>query len=307
MVGGTGCSQSAPPAVADPDQPFSVSVQLSTNAIHVGDTVTATIDVTHPADSEVTLPVLSRDKELVVRDHFTQRTDLEDGRAHTREQWILTSFRTGTHVLSTGQVVCIDAEGNEQTKPFPKAEFTAETMLNEKIKNLRDIAGPVDWPARFPGWILGLLVVIILATVIALLIYRLLNKPRTILQQAPPVPADVIARRALKALQRKGLIEQEQAEPFYVELSDIVRQYLENRFELRAPEQTTEEFIRDVSHAKTLTHEQQRRVCDFLEQSDLVKFARHQPDQTTMQQAFDSADRLVEETKPRPADEEVAS
>ena len=67
---------------------------------------------------------------------------------------------------------------------------------------------------------------------------------------------------------------------------------------LRAPERTTEEFIRDALSSKKLTDAHRDLVAGYLEQSDLVKFARHAPGPTDMHNALDSAERLVRETMP---------
>ena len=102
----------------------------------------------------------------------------------------------------------------------------------------------------------------------------------------------------IESLRAKGWIEALNVEPFYVELSAIVRRYLEARFGLRAPERTTEEFIRDALTSKKLSDPHRDLVAGFLEQSDLVKFARHAPGPTDMRNALESAERLVHETMP---------
>ena len=112
------------------------------------------------------------------------------------------------------------------------------------------------------------------------------------------MPPHRLALDALADLRAKGWIEALQIEPFYVALSGIVRRYLEGRFGLRAPERTTEEFIRDALSSKKLSDAHRDLVAGFLEQSDLVKFARHAPGPSDMHNALDSAERLVRETMP---------
>ena len=90
-------------------------------------------------------------------------------------------------------------------------------------------------------------------------------------------------------------------EPFVVRLSSIVRTYVEARFSIRAPERTTEEFIRDAVKSPDLTPAHRRRLADFLETSDLVKFACHRPGTPELLTALDSAETFVRETIPAPA------
>ena len=83
---------------------------------------------------------------------------------------------------------------------------------------------------------------------------------------------------------------------FYTRLSDIVRRYLEDRFQLRAPERTTEEFLYETSRNGLLSAEHKELLGRFLQECDLVKFARLQPDDTDRQRAYDAAEKFVRET-----------
>ena len=122
----------------------------------------------------------------------------------------------------------------------------------------------------------------------------------------PPPPAHEWALAALSLLRAKPYIAERKFEPFYVELSAIVRRYLERRFGLHAPERTTDEFIREAVSSRLLTGDQQQWVGAFLEQSDLVKFARHEPASADMESACAAAEQLVRETAGRPAPEGTA-
>ena len=147
---------------------------------------------------------------------------------------------------------------------------------------------------------------ILLAVVFAYVASRYLGEPRTILQQVPPPPPHSIALKALQRLKNDALIEKGEVEPFYVRLSDIVRHYIEDRFSLRAPEQTTEEFIRVATRSHLLSPDHQKLTQEFLEQSDLVKFARHTPERSDMETALTAGERLVRETIPIEKDESVS-
>jgi hypothetical protein len=106
----------------------------------------------------------------------------------------------------------------------------------------------------------------------------------------------VLALQALGELKRAGLLSETQADIFYVRLSDILRRYVEWRFGLQAPEQTTEEFLAAVHQTGGLIGSHQALLGTFLEHCDLVKFARHQPGLDDMQQAYDSARQFIQRT-----------
>jgi hypothetical protein len=81
-------------------------------------------------------------------------------------------------------------------------------------------------------------------------------------------------------------------------VSDTIRLYLEERFDFRAPERTTEEFLYELQGTNLLTSDQKDSLGGFLQSCDLVKFARYEPGEAELRNLHDSALRLVEETEP---------
>jgi hypothetical protein len=110
------------------------------------------------------------------------------------------------------------------------------------------------------------------------------------------VPAHEWAYDAMQDLIDSGLVEQGEYERFFVGLSAILREYMERRFGLHAPDRTTEEFLEEASQNPTLTGHQ-RRLREFLTFADLVKFATYQPGESDVQRSFDSLKLFIEETK----------
>jgi hypothetical protein len=118
----------------------------------------------------------------------------------------------------------------------------------------------------------------------------------------PPPPPHERALQALQALLSRHLPEQGDVEPYFVELSEILRRYVEDRFGLRAPEQTTEEFLADLQQTaagrRAIDGAQRDVLREFLGRADLVKFARDEPDVITCVEAADAARTFVVETSP---------
>lgn len=297
LLGGLSCKPRAELKHADlPD--FAVQAALSTNVLRVGDVAELTLSAAHPAGARLELPPLDRENELVVREQRQETEPLADGRQVSRATYRITSLALGEHAVSTGEVVFVLADGTKHVESFPELHFRVDSVLTNENAELRGIKGPATWPAPFPLWAVALAVVAALALALGLLTARAMKRPRTILRYPPPEPPHEIALCALRRLLEKGLIEQGQVEPFYVELTGIARRYIEGRFGLRAPERTTEEFIREASVSGLLGAVHQALVRDFLEQSDLVKFARFTPGASEMNAAYASAEKLVMETRP---------
>ncbi|HWN93764.1 MAG TPA: hypothetical protein VNT99_01915 [Methylomirabilota bacterium] len=168
------------------------------------------------------------------------------------------------------------------------------TNTVESTSDIRPIKPPVDVPNPWAWafWTAGILLAAAVIT-FALLAWRAKQKRRLIV---PPVPPHVRARQKIDAALQ--LIGDPRA--FCIAVSDAVRVYLEERFNLRAPERTTEEFLRDLQKTAALTAQQKSSLATFLEQCDLVKFARFEPPESLLRELHESALRLVHETQYEP-------
>jgi hypothetical protein len=111
------------------------------------------------------------------------------------------------------------------------------------------------------------------------------------------VSAFDVAMRRLDALLARGVPEGQDVDAFYVELSAIVRRYVEDRYAIRAPELTTEEFFREASRSLDLRRDHQDLLGSFLVECDRVKFAGHRPGASESQAASGVARRFLEETR----------
>lgn len=277
-----------------------ITATLSTNTIHVGDRVTLTLTAIHAANERVVVPSLNREPFIVVWDSQSKPVATKDDLRTTETTVTFSSFVIGEHRISTNQLILLLGESKEENLPFPDLIINVVSILTNPPPSLADIKPPVNLPGH--PWLRILwmmLAVVIIAILAALLIRYLLRRPKI----APPqkiIPPHEIALTALNALRERGYIERGEAGPFYVELSAIIRIYLEDRFNLRAPEQTTEEFIRASSQSNALSVEHRQLTQDFLEQSDLVKFARFEPSPDDMTRAWDAGAKLVRETVEAP-------
>jgi hypothetical protein len=103
--------------------------------------------------------------------------------------------------------------------------------------DIRDIAPPVEIanPWAWLGWTIAVVVL-----VIALVAFWKCRKKRaSLIPAAPPIPPHLRAKQKLQ----EALALIAQPKPFVIAVSDAARWYLEERFNFRAPERTTEEFL----------------------------------------------------------------
>src|SRR5262245_7069389 len=143
----------------------------------------------------------------------------------------------------------------------------------DPVTDIRDIKGLVPLPMG--RWWLWVAIAIVFIAVVVWLIWWLHHRkkvpPASV--RIPLTPYD-LAVQSLRRLLDEQWIERGLVDEFYTRLSDIVRHYLEGRFQLHAPERTTEEFLYEVARDNTLTQEHKNLLGTFLQECDLVKFAR---------------------------------
>lgn len=158
------------------------------------------------------------------------------------------------------------------------------------MEDIHDIKGLVPLPHNL--WWLWLLLLVTAAAVVCWLWKR--RRSASAIERVAPLSAYEMAIRSLQRLRE----DNPPVEEFYTRLSDIVRRYLEGQLGLRAPECTTEEFLYEMSRDQALSTEHKALLAAFLQESDLVKFARFRPGEEDKKRAFEAAERFVEETKP---------
>jgi hypothetical protein len=170
----------------------------------------------------------------------------------------------------------------------------ASATTNVALEGLRDIKDPVAIPTGWEWlwWTLGALLLIALLIGLALWLFR----RRKFVAGPPTIPAHVTARQQLA----DALALIDQPKPFVISVSDTLRWYLEQRFSFRAPERTTEEFLRELKKTELLLPDQKESLGEFLQRCDLVKFAKYEPAETELRQLHGVAVQLVTETEPMP-------
>jgi hypothetical protein len=170
----------------------------------------------------------------------------------------------------------------------------ATNQTSSVANDIRDIKPPLEIPSglEWLWWTLGMLIV----AAILFALWKWWQKRKANAPVPPPVPAHIRAKQKLQ----EALALIAQPKPFVIAVSDTARTYLEERFNFRAPERTTEEFLRELGGTNLLAKEQKESLGQFLQSCDLVKFAKYEPGETELRELHSSALRLVEETEPKP-------
>jgi hypothetical protein len=226
------------------------------------------VDFPEIADALGQFRVSAREAE---RRHLGRHGTLTVTRAYTLEPSLPGSYLIPPLTLSFGEA------GEEFPFSLTSEPITVEvsSMLPPTLgeQDLEPIAGPVGLPSRRWLWIGGGAAVALALAAGAVLLLRRRSRNLAIRK---PLGSGEAALAELEELLARGLAEQGQFREFYQALSDLARRYVERRYAIRAPERTTEEFLREAQDSPALSgHSELLR--SFLLHCDLVKFARLEP------------------------------
>ena len=185
---------------------------------------------------------------------------------------------------------------------IPEQRLTVlEPTQDEQQRPLDDTAARTILDVKPPSkpllpWLIGGIVALLaLAAVILFISKRKHIGPN--IKVAPAVPPHLTALRRLDALLTQNLVEQGLHKEFYNAISEILRDYIEARFGLRAPERTTEEFLEELRNKpNVLSSRHTELLCNFLNHTDLVKYARATPNGTETSRLVDDTRAFILET-----------
>ena len=144
------------------------------------------------------------------------------------------------------------------------------------------------------GW--WLVIALAVLTLVGLLLWR-----SAVARRAAPSPAAIQAATedALAELEKlRQLLSMENSRPYAIQVSGVVRRYIERRFGIRAPRRSTEEFLAEARNLPALRDGFHQPLSEFLAACDFLKFARARAEALELEQIHASAVRFVTATQP---------
>ena len=271
-------------------------------SLRIGDRLKITLELQFDDDTQFQLPDMR--VELLPIELGDGSISRERGKKGIRiERHIFESF-----IFDTGQVVIPSQEivywhssdTTAQLKTYTDSLWLyVQSVLSAEAMEIRDIKEPNELPQPFDNWGTVLAIIALLLVIgIAYYVWRKrADKPIIPFRKSIEIrPAHEIALESLKHLNNKNLIEKKQVDRYYIGLSKILREYIENRYFLNALEMTTTEML-DVLEKDGLYKTIGETVQEVLTNSDLVKFARYIPEDSFANVLMKMTLKLVEDTK----------
>lgn len=264
-------------------QQILVEAKLDTNLIMIGDQIKFNLTVDQDRSFMVDFPLfpdtIVKDVEIIERSKV-DTTFVSDKIMRLSQEFTITSFDSGYHVIPA---IPFPFRGNNisdtiESRPVILMVYTFQI---DSVQGIADIKPPIDAPFTFaeavPYIEIGLGIIAILVLVFWLFKKFSKKETQTFKREIPKEPAHVIALRELDALDKKKLWQQSKFKGFHSELTEIIRVYIEYRFEIMAMEQTSDEIIQQFERNGVLNPEQFEYLKQMLTLADYVKFAKLQP------------------------------
>lgn len=295
----------APAPANEPDSPIIVTTRLTPDPSHVGDLLTLEVTVAFPKDHSVNLPsgLDFSPLELV----GVEEGEVESSGSDLRQHFTITlqHFRVGEASVPSFPITWIDPAKQVHTHHVAPHAFVVESLLaNESEPQLQPDDPPVS--LEYPDERLALILMasaagILLGAVLLTAWLSLRGRAKPIVVP-PPIPAHERALGELGELERErvDLLTQGRAQDYYVRLTEIAKRYLEGRFGVEALDRTTEEIRATLLGQTRVSIDplDPRELLRFLEDCDLVKFARLSPAVDEAEAALLNVRDMVERSRP---------
>jgi hypothetical protein len=282
--------------------PLSVHVRIDKSKLTIAETLLLEFEAVIEPGYEVKMPKMDKVLEnfgIVDWNNLGSRLD-ENNNVASTYRYRLEPFLSGKYEVPAFTFEFYDVNSVEDKKyelSSEPVEIEVTSLLGEQRGELviEDIEDVVEMPQEASLWWLWFLVITFIAAVAGGWI--LLRRKRVAKLIRIFKPAHEIAYDRLKALVQENLVEAGKIKEFYERISSILRHYIEHRFDLRAPERTTEEFLAELKYTDVLSVSDKESLEEFLTHCDLVKFAKHNPTNEQIQQTFDLVKEFIEKTK----------
>lgn len=257
----------------------------------IGDPFEVVVIVRYPQGTEISEPFIESLDPFVILDQ--KNVSVQEKGSVTNTYTIkLVPFNTGdlkvpafNFLHRTGEVV--------DTLSSSAILLNVSTVMPKDMKDVNDLKRAIEFPNFFPLILAGVLLVALMVVYVAYYYGRKLKSRRAVIKPLPPPWAEAMA--ALDNIPRENWLAKGFVKKYYYAISEILKRYLERRYDFRAAEQTTTEI---VANLKMLKIPEREGFNGFFTRADMVKYAKHVPPLAEMSAAVDSAKELVSKTRP---------
>ncbi|MDQ1266055.1 MAG: hypothetical protein QG635_1207 [Bacteroidota bacterium] len=262
-------------------QTIEAKAKIDTNNVLIGDQIHLLLEIKSDPKVKITWPEIpdSIQKIEIIRRSKIDTLDTNGIRSQ-RQTLVLTSFDSGTFVLPPFYFMC-QRPGFSDLLPVgtDPMYLRFRTVAVDTTKPFKDIKPPLEEPltlAEFLPYIIGAAIIIVLAIVGYFLWKRYKPKKPLDLKYDTSKPAHIQALESLKLLESEKVWQKGLVKEYHSRLTDIIRLYVERRYEIPALEMVTFEILEGLK-PKQIDSGLTDKLRKMLELADMVKFAKMQP------------------------------
>lgn len=285
---------------------FDVSVKANVDnaQVFIGDMFNYEISVTAPENAIVDLPsFVGNLGSFEVKEMKNERITEGMPKGTAKFTWLATlnTFVGGDFMIAPQQVLAVVGSDTVRTNTDPVAVKVAPRTTGEE-EDILEVEDPMADP-RLPQWLYILLGVLgaILLVVAGWLLHKKLRKQGA----APRLPPYEEAVLALKELRVRNYLAEGNQGDYFMSMGFITRRYIERRFGVEILDATVAELKQRLAHVSGLPQAYKESVVTLAVETEPVKFAKMKLDGERCRFWDEWADRLVEDTKPTPEEQQA--
>jgi len=278
-----------------------LSVSVLADSLTVGDPFVARFQVRTAPDTQVRFAAeqkLGSEVQILGFSEQPGQPSPDSGEIVHEAQYTLALYATGEKMLPPF-VVQVQQDSVTTVVASDSLFVYVASVLDDSLAagNILDIKEQRDLRVPWPLWVWIVLGAVALAAVIAFLWWRRRNRRPVVVHVEPARPAHEVALTALRKLETKRLPLDGRIKEHYIELSEILRSYLEASpaFAIPALEETTDEIVQSLKH-RGVAPDRVTHVQLLCEEADLVKFAKHRPPVDECMEAIERVADFVRQT-----------
>ncbi|UZR92823.1 hypothetical protein [Chondrinema litorale] len=296
---------------------FAQDVQVKaipdTTNIRIGEQTSVMLEAIVPITAKVQFPLATDSLMWAVEilGHSPIDSTVKNGVKTYQQSLTVSSFDSGFHAIPPQPFVILNNDGTVDSVFSDAFLLGVHTVAIDTAQAIKDIKEPIQAPVTFaemlPYISIGLAVILL-----GLLGYfywkKQQSKPKVEKKEPvkPREPAHIIAIRELNQLKSDEVWQKGQYKEYHSRLTEILRRYIEYRYEIPALEQTTDEIIRSFDYTGSLDKETIEKLAQTFRFADLVKFAKMHPlpeeNERSLKQAFNFIENTKLEAKPEEKD-----
>lgn len=275
------------------------TLKADTTRVTLGEAFILELRVAHPAGLNVEWPVvLDSISGIEVLDPGVQDTLATDDPSMVlrAQRFRVISFDSGRFDIPPVYFFFTTSSGKPDSAATEPFSITVQSVAVDTTQAIRDIKPLIELPPDYTllMYILGAL--LILGLLVWLLWRRYKNRPVALVTEVKSViPAHILAISALESLESESLWQSGQVKAYHSRLTDILRKYLEDRWNLAAMESTSDELLQQSS-SLGWDPELREGFERIIRLADLVKFAKYQPVADENRWSMQEAVRFVKST-----------